>query len=149
VLLKSLLVSRRSQLVAVVGRCTAGAGAASLYVPRYIAEVAPPALRGWLGSLNQVGQQQQQHWQQWQQLQQQQHLQGTVAGTAAGAAVSPVCYCYIQHTVALPRSTAAAATVAAVAAVAGAVVGAAVGGVCVMHIDALHCCCTIQPGQQQ
>lgn len=32
----------------------AGAGAASLYVPRYIAEVSPPALRGWLGSLNQV-----------------------------------------------------------------------------------------------
>lgn len=31
-----------------------GAGAASLYVPRYIAEVSPPSLRGWLGSLNQV-----------------------------------------------------------------------------------------------
>jgi hypothetical protein len=31
-----------------------GAGAASLYVPRYIAEVAPPLLRGRLGSLNQV-----------------------------------------------------------------------------------------------
>lgn len=31
-----------------------GAGAASLYVPRYIAEVSPPPLRGRLGSLNQV-----------------------------------------------------------------------------------------------
>eukprot|EP00775_Hariotina_reticulata_P005498 gene5498-5733_t len=38
------------------GRALAGigAGAASLYVPRYIAEVAPPSLRGRLGSLNQV-----------------------------------------------------------------------------------------------
>jgi hypothetical protein len=34
--------------------CCVGAGAASLYVPRYIAEVSPPALRGWLGSFNQV-----------------------------------------------------------------------------------------------
>eukprot|EP00878_Enallax_costatus_P015475 GHUV01016210.1.p1 GENE.GHUV01016210.1~~GHUV01016210.1.p1 ORF type:complete len:748 (+),score=249.62 GHUV01016210.1:490-2733(+) len=39
-----------------VGRFVAGigAGAASLYVPRYIAEISPPRLRGWLGSLNQV-----------------------------------------------------------------------------------------------
>ena len=31
-----------------------GAGAASLYVPRYLAEIAPPAIRGFLGSLSQV-----------------------------------------------------------------------------------------------
>lgn len=41
-------------LAAAAAAACAGAGAASLYVPRYIAEVSPPALRGWLGSLNQV-----------------------------------------------------------------------------------------------
>lgn len=31
-----------------------GAGAASLYVPRYVAEVSPVAVRGALATLNQV-----------------------------------------------------------------------------------------------
>ena len=34
-----------------------GAGAASLYVPRYISEVSPVAVRGALATLNQVPQQ--------------------------------------------------------------------------------------------
>jgi hypothetical protein len=59
-LLKALLASSiiskvgAHSLLVLLFWCPAGAGAASLYVPRYIAEVAPPALRGWLGSLNQV-----------------------------------------------------------------------------------------------
>jgi hypothetical protein len=53
-----------------------GAGAASLYVPRYIAEVAPPALRGWLGSMNQVGLHMHGCWQQ-QKQQQQGQLRGS------------------------------------------------------------------------
>jgi hypothetical protein len=60
-------------------RFNSGAGAASLYVPRYIAEVAPPALRGWLGSMNQVG------LHTWQQQQQQQQRQGSSQVTAAAS----------------------------------------------------------------
>ena len=32
-----------------------GAGAASLYVPRYLSEIAPATIRGALGTLSQVG----------------------------------------------------------------------------------------------
>jgi Sugar (and other) transporter len=35
-------------------RCLPGAGAASLYAPRYISEISPTSLRGKLGTQNQV-----------------------------------------------------------------------------------------------
>jgi hypothetical protein len=75
-------------------RVNAGAGAASLYVPRYIAEVAPPALRGWLGSMNQVGLQTW-WWQQQQQQQQGNSGSSDVAAAATAAGCVGDCAAYV------------------------------------------------------
>ncbi len=53
-----------TQVVACAGRIASGlaCGAASLYVPRYVAEVAPPGIRGTLSTGSQVGRQEDCTW---------------------------------------------------------------------------------------
>lgn len=53
----ALSASASSLGMMLLGRAVAGvgAGAASVYVPRYLSEIAPDAIRGALGTLNQVG----------------------------------------------------------------------------------------------